>query len=132
MIQRQPRSPIDPVMAVTAFAGPLSPSKASSFTDYLPAFCQIHHRAVSLKECVEQTGYYLISCRQMGFGGPGRLHPDNTQSISTTSSSLIQIVGLREWAGTSKTSSCFYQPYTFLPAFSEMLQHRRMFIYVLY
>lgn len=50
MIQRQPRSPIDPVLAVTAFAGPLSPSKASSLPDYLPACCQIHHSAVSLKD----------------------------------------------------------------------------------
>ncbi|XP_051806288.1 ankyrin repeat and LEM domain-containing protein 2 [Acanthochromis polyacanthus] len=31
LIQRHTRSPMDPVMAVTAFAGPLSPSKANDF-----------------------------------------------------------------------------------------------------
>lgn len=36
LIQRHAKSPLDPLMTVTAFAGPLSPSKVSTkFTSYL-------------------------------------------------------------------------------------------------
>lgn len=38
LLHQPGRSPIDPVMAVSAFAGPLSPSKVGSVDEHLPAF----------------------------------------------------------------------------------------------
>lgn len=60
VIQRHARSPIDPVMAVTAYAGPLSPSKASFLPDYLcllKSITQLCH--FKLKQMV--TGPSLFS-----------------------------------------------------------------------
>lgn len=36
LLHQHGRSPIDPVMAVSAFAGPLSPSKVGSVDEHLP------------------------------------------------------------------------------------------------
>lgn len=38
LLHQPGRSPIDPVMAVSAFAGPLSPSKVGCVDEHLPAF----------------------------------------------------------------------------------------------
>lgn len=92
LIQQHTRSPKDPVMAVAAFAGPLSPSKVSVDLDQLTTTESCPQTFVTLHQ-----RFY----RRRTFGDPGRHHLESELTTCTTSSSRIQSVGQSAWAGTS-------------------------------
>lgn len=75
------------MMAVTAFAGPLNPSKASLKT-------------TTTKNEGRNNFFFkthiVFHCRQMIFAGSGRRHPETGQNFTTTYLSLILTEGRRE------------------------------------
>lgn len=82
-IQRHARSPIDPVMAVTAYAGPLSPSKASFLPDYLCLLKSITLLCPFKMRTLSEQSVTVSSCRQMISGDPGRRRQESRQTSST-------------------------------------------------
>lgn len=82
------------MMAVTAFAGPLNPSKASLKTTTTTKTClSVFMKAVII---FFFKTHIVFHCRQMIFAGSGRRHPETGQNFTTTYLSLILTEGRRE------------------------------------
>lgn len=95
--QQHTRSPMDPLMTVTAFAGPLSPFKAS-----LSPVCMM----VGLFSRFWWDSV-VFHWRQLIFDALGRRHPESGPS-STTSLNQILTEGQKKWAGTNKPESAAF------------------------
>lgn len=81
------------MMAVTAFAGPLSPSKASLKTTTTKTLL------ISVYEGCNNfffKTHIVFHRRQMIFAGSGRRHPETGQNFTTTYLNLILTEGRRE------------------------------------